>query len=102
MKYTVRLGHAAQRDINALLDYLVPVAGAEVARAYVGRLQAFLRTFERLPERGSIRNEIREGLRVVGFERRMTIAFSVDGNVVTIVRVLYAGRQFTDDEQSDG
>ena len=98
MKYTVRISHAAQRDINSLLDYLVAVAGPAVAHAYVDRLRAFLIVFQTFPERGTVRNEIREGLRVVGFERRMSIAFTVDEDSVTIVRVLYAGRQIGEDE----
>ena len=35
---------------------------------------------------------IRAGLRTIGFERRATIAFTVMGEDVIILRVLYAGR----------
>ncbi len=43
-------------------------------------------------ERGTLRDDIRPGLRTVGFERRMTIAFHVESKRVVIDRVLYAGR----------
>ena len=32
------------------------------------------------------------GLRVVGFERRVTIAFHVGADTVTFLRILYGGR----------
>jgi toxin ParE1/3/4 len=39
-----------------------------------------------------MRNDLRPGLRTVGFEGRVTIAFHVDPNTVTIDRILYGGR----------
>lgn len=44
--------------------------------------------------RGHHRNDIRPGLRIVGFERRVTIAFCVDESAVTILRVFYGGRDW--------
>jgi toxin ParE1/3/4 len=41
-----------------------------------------------------MRDDIRPGLRIVGFERRVTIAFSVDDGRVTILRVFYGGRDW--------
>jgi len=37
---------------------------------------------------------IRPGLRIVGFERRVSVAFVVEEDEVVILRLLYAGRQF--------
>lgn len=50
MKYTVRLSVAAQRDIDALVDYLVVHAGEPVAQAYIDRLQTFLKGFQSFPK----------------------------------------------------
>ena len=36
----------------------------------------------------------RPGLRIVGFERRVTIAFSVDEGTVTILRLFYGGQDW--------
>lgn len=38
------------------------------------------------------RDDLQAGLRIVGFERRVTIAFHVGPTTVTIDRVLYGGR----------
>ena len=42
--------------------------------------------------RGSSREDLFPGLRIIGFERRVTIAFTVTQDAVVILRLLYAGR----------
>lgn len=43
---------------------------------------------------GHLRSDIRPGLRILGFERRLTIAFVVGTETVTILRVFAAGRNW--------
>ena len=43
-------------------------------------------------ERGTLRNDVREGLRIVGFERRGVVAFTVEEDRVMILR-FFSGRQ---------
>ncbi len=38
------------------------------------------------------REDVRAGLRTIGFERRVTIAFQVTSERVVIDRILYGGR----------
>ena len=47
------------------------------------------------PKRGSVHNEIRPELHVIGFERRVSIAFVVEDGAqeVAILRILYAGQE---------
>ena len=49
---------------------------------------------ETSPARGTRRDDIRLGLRTIGFERRATIAFRIVGREVVIVRIFYGGRDF--------
>ncbi|MCP3475500.1 type II toxin-antitoxin system RelE/ParE family toxin [Bradyrhizobium sp. CCGUVB1N3] len=51
------------------------------------------------PKRGTRRDDILPGLRTIGFERRVTIAFRVLKTQVEIVTIGYAGRNFEDDLQ---
>lgn len=44
--------------------------------------------------RGTVRNELRANLRIVGFERRISVAFIVEGTDIVILRLLYGGRSF--------
>ena len=45
-------------------------------------------------ERGHKRDDIRPGLRIAGFQRRVTIAFTVTETRVTILRLFYGGRNW--------
>lgn len=61
---------------------------------YIARIRTYLAGFDRFPHRGTVREDKRPGLRIVGFERRVSVALTVAGEEVLIFRVLYAGRQF--------
>ena len=98
MAYKIELSPEARSDIVDLLDYLVPEAGEAVARAYVARLHAFLRGFDTFPKRGTVRSDLRPGLRVVGFERSASIAFVVEDDTVVILRIFQRGQDLTFDD----
>jgi plasmid stabilization system protein ParE len=49
-------------------------------------------SLESLPRRGTLRDDIRPGLRLIGFERRALIAFRIKRRSVAILRILYGGR----------
>ena len=77
-----------------LLDWIAERAGNKVAQAYIDRLEAYCQGFEFASERGHRRDGIRPGLRVVGFERRVAVAFTVGPLEVTILRLYYGGRDW--------
>jgi plasmid stabilization system protein ParE len=82
----------ALADLLALYDYIADEAGAGVALGYVERIEAHCRRLDAFPERGTVRSDIRPGLRIIGFERRVTIAYHVEPEAVVINRILYGGR----------
>lgn len=81
-------------DLQALYDYIAAVASPLVAGSYLRRVEAYLRGFEHNAERGTMRDDVRPGLRIVGFERRLTIAFTVSEGDVTILRLFYGGQDW--------
>jgi toxin ParE1/3/4 len=85
----------ASTDLFEIYDYIAPRGGAERALAYVQRIQAACLNLASFPARGTRRDDIRPGLRVTGFEGRVTIAFHVGAERVVIVRILYAGRDLS-------
>ena len=92
MIYTVIFALEARHDLADLFDYLAERTGEDFARAYVQRIVEHCRRFDRFPKRGTPRDDIEPGLRLVGYKRRGTIAFRVSGDTVTIARFLHAGR----------
>ena len=67
-------------------------AGADLALSYVARLEAYCNGFEFAGECGRRRDDLRPGLRVVGFERRVAIVFTVSDDEVIILRLYYGGQ----------
>ena len=84
----------ARDDLRNLYDYLADAADPVTAFAYVNRIEAFCRALATAPGRGHKRDDIRPGLRILGFERRVTIAFTAGPERVTILRLFYAGRDW--------
>ena len=92
MKRRVVFSPEAHEDLFSLYNYVAEQAGHTRAIGYINRIEKYCRGFELAGERGSRRDDLRPGLRIVGFERRVTIAFHVDDDAVTIDRIFYAGR----------
>lgn len=82
----------AATDLIKLYEYIAERSGPLRAIAYIDRIEAYCAGFESSPERGTGRDDLRPGLRIVGFERRVTIAFRATPSTVIIDRILYAGR----------
>lgn len=82
----------ARADLRRLSVYITERSGAARAAAYMARIEARCAGLVDFPMRGAKRGDLRPGLRTVGFERRITIAFVAEPEAVTIVRVLYGGR----------
>ncbi|MGO8921217.1 MAG: type II toxin-antitoxin system RelE/ParE family toxin [Stellaceae bacterium] len=57
-------------------------------------IEAACLTLETFPERGKRRDDIRPGLRTMGFERRATSVFQVKRADVVIVRIFYGGQDY--------
>ena len=91
---TVVFAPEARDNLFALYDWIADAAGTQTAIGYIEPLEAYCRNFSRASERGQLRNDIRPNLRIVGFERRVAIAFTVDAERVTILRIFYRGRSW--------
>ncbi len=82
----------ARDDLRQLYIYIAERAGEGRALVYIERIETYCRGFSTFPERGTRRDDLLSGLRLVGFERRVTLAFRVDTTTVTFDRVIYGGR----------
>jgi toxin ParE1/3/4 len=84
----------ARDDLLNLYEYIADVSGEALAIGYIDRIEVYCRGFSQFPERGVRRDDLFPGLRLVGFERRMTIAFHIEEVRARVVidRVLYGGR----------
>ena len=74
----VEISDDARTDLFEIYSWIEDAAGAAVALRYIARLQCYLEGFDVASERGTRRDDVRPGLRVVGFERRIAVAILVE------------------------
>lgn len=72
--YDVIFSRRAREDLVDLFSYLADRDGVQPALTYVERIETFCESLSLFPQRGSRRDDLLKGLRIVGFERRASIA----------------------------
>lgn len=82
----------ALADLFELYDYIAADSGAERARSYTDRIVTACAKLETFPESGTPRDDLRRGLRMTTYRRRVTIAFHVTATQVVVDRIAYRGR----------
>lgn len=78
--------------LDAIESYIAARSSMKTAVAFVDSIIEYCEGLKRFPDRGRARNDLRPGLRLVGFRRRATIAFSVAPESITILGVYWGGR----------
>ena len=91
----------ARADLLDIEDWLIESASIRTAEDFVLRIIDFCFSLDLASERGTQRYDLMPGLRIVGFERRVTIAFAVHENRVDILRIFRAGRDWETELQED-
>ena len=84
----------AEAQLVALYFHIAEAASPEIAARYTGAIVEQCESLKTFPLRGARRDDIRPGLRVFGFRRRVSIAFEVTAEVVTILGIFYGGQNF--------
>lgn len=87
----VEFDEAAAADLDGIYDMIADAAGPHMALSYTLRIHRACMRIDLASERGTRRDDIRPELRILGFERRVTIAFVVLPERVTILRIFYGG-----------
>jgi toxin ParE1/3/4 len=82
----------AEAQLEALHRYIAEHSGEARADAFVGRVLDACHKLDLFPERGTRRDDLFPGLRVIGLRRQATIAFTVEKDRVVIQGVLGRGR----------
>lgn len=95
MEYEIVFAPDSRDDLPQFYRLIAKRFWTARAQAYTVRIVSYCLGFATFPERGIQRDDLRPGLRIIGFRRRVTIAFHVMGGRVTIDRVLYGGRDLS-------
>ncbi len=91
-RFELRLSPRAEDDLRSIYDWIAARSSGRTADRYIQRIEATYRALADFPQRGTQHDELLPDLRIIGMERRVTIAFRIEGQSVSILRILYAGR----------
>jgi toxin ParE1/3/4 len=94
MRYELIFSPEAREDLDGIFNYIRQNTGDAVAARYIERIDAYCKSLGDFPVRGSRRDDLLTGMRLVAFERRLSIGFQIVGRNVIFLRFLYGGRQF--------
>lgn len=94
--YTVVFTPEAEQHLADLYHYISQKSSADAALRFTMEIINYCAAMDEFPHRGTLREDIRPGLRIVSFRRNTVIAIAVDdaASIVTIVGIFYGGRNY--------
>ena len=92
--YRVVFRREAIQQLEELYDHIADAGSPENAARYTAAIITYCEGLTDFPHRGSARDDIRPGLRTVGYKRRVVIAFAVLDDTVAILGIFYGGRDY--------
>jgi toxin ParE1/3/4 len=92
--YSVVFTPEAEAQLIELYAYIAVEASPDIAARYAEGIVSYCESLSTFPRRGMIRDDLRPGLRVTSYRKRVVIAFEVDMQRVNIVGVFYGGQDY--------
>jgi plasmid stabilization system protein ParE len=97
MTYSIRFAQEAQAQLEAIQEYITQASPCSTKAArFVEGIVDYCESFETFPERGTRRDDLLPGLRIIGYRRSVTVAFRVNtvAKTVSVVGVFYGGQDY--------
>ena len=94
MHYRVVFTPEAMAQVEALYAYVAQAAGPDVASRYTNAIVTYCEGLHTFPLRGMRRDDIRPGLRITNYKKRVVIAFAVEDDVVSVIGGYYGGQDY--------
>jgi plasmid stabilization system protein ParE len=87
----------AAEQLDALYAYVAAAASPAIALNYTNAIVSYCEGLNISPHRGSSHDDVRPGLRVTNYKKRVVIAFTVDEYLVSIIGIYYGGQDYESD-----
>lgn len=94
MSHRVVFSPEASANLVDVYCHISETASPEIAARYTDAIINFCESLETFPHRGTMRDDIRPGLRITNFRKRAVIAFMVDEDAVSILGIFYGGQDY--------
>lgn len=101
MTHALRFAPEALEQLEALEAYIAQSASPHRAAEFLDAILDHCEKLRTFPQRGTKRDDLRPGLRTLGFRRRVTILFGVTRDTITIFGIYYGGRNYEADFGED-
>ena len=92
--YRVVFRREALEHLEELYDFIADTGSPENAASFTESVVSFCEGLADFPHRGTARDDLRPGLRTIGYRTRAVIAYAVIGETVSIVGIFYGGRDY--------
>lgn len=94
MSYRVVFSPEAEGQLVALYNYIAAAASPDIAARYTEAIVSYCESLQTFPHRGTLRDDVRPGLRIANYKKRSVIVFDVDAGQVSIIGVFYGGQDY--------
>lgn len=94
MSYRVIFSPEAEEQLIALYYYVADAASADIAAQHTEGIVGYCESLNTFPHRGTMREDVRPGLRITNYKKRTVIAFNVDAEQVSIIGIFYGGQNY--------
>ncbi|WP_263385572.1 type II toxin-antitoxin system RelE/ParE family toxin [Granulicella arctica] len=94
MPYTVVFTPEAEAQLLELYGYLAVEASPETAARFTDGIVTYCESLSTFPLRGTRRDDVRLGLRITSYRKRVVVAFAVDADQVQIIGIFYGGQNY--------
>jgi toxin ParE1/3/4 len=94
MKYRVVFSPEAEEQLIHLYNHIATAASPNIAARYTEAVVSYCESLCSFPLRGTMREDIRPGLRITHYKKRTIIAFYVEAQQVFILGIFYGGQDY--------
>lgn len=94
MSYTVVFTPEAEAQLIELYDYIAAEASPETAARFTDGIVTYCESLSSFPVRGTRRDDVRPGLRITSYRKRVVIAFAVHADQAQIIGIFYGGQNY--------
>ena len=92
--FAVVFSPEAEAQLVELYSYIAAKASPEIAADFTEEIVAYCESLSTFPLRGVLSDDVRPGLRITNFRRRVAIAFYVVGDRLTILGIFNGGQNY--------
>ena len=94
MSRRVVLARTALNDLTRIGRWIIEAGAPQTGQRYVARIKVRLAKLGDAPEAGRPYGFSDPGLRIIGYERRVMIAYRIEKTRIIVVRVFYGGQNW--------